>query len=874
MKCWKDETLLYFQEFLTAHPFSQTFQIIVAVVVVTSLTDYYDVPSVIMATLPMPVLLIISAAAILGGVSWILGLHVIDLFKITSFNVIDRVSITLLCAVPMWFILQSFWGVFRIYKVLICLCGILFYLSIVVLRIYTRSLQRQKIEKRKSNLVDLKDVLRNTFRRFPEMPVLVLENDVDYDLVKRDGIINQLYRSIIHAQPEKSYVISLEGPWGVGKTTIINNTKRILEKNSWRRQSFVIIDDFDPWIYGTQESLLLAMYDTLLRHAGVKYSPYRSHKMLDQLSKIVTEEHIAGNILHSLTINKCNQLHVLQKIKKEISSFLESTDKTFVFFIDNLDRANDTNIVFLFKLIGSVFDLPRMVYVLSFERERIDAIFRTTQELNSRYTEKIIQQEIRVPPINKVELENVYVSCINNLLISYGVPFANVRDYQEIINVILKQAPNLRRFKRLINSVMSLVFCDDNILNKHDLLAIEVIGFFNRDLYEEIHKNSLYFISHDRERKIALEISLHSDDYNSRGKAFFDDLVYRYSEYSELLGVLFPNVRRYLDNTALIPKNQGKDPEREDIAKQSRICSAKYFDLYFSYGSNAYLNIRKNIERILSAINSAEDETAVNTAIWEMIMVPAREDQKEWMERFENYIADIDYTKRMFTAKCLLTNILSVNEAPVLFMLDARRRAELVVAKLLALCTEEEFDEFTKCISGCYQILVPISEVISWLAKDSVESVYDLSMRAQKLRKAYGALCEEVVSKKINLYDPNYYNRGNIWGIYRYYNEIDTTVLTTYISEIMSSRNIYRILWDATSVAYGSEGTCRYHIEDEEFTHLIEDSDKVDTIIKEKPPLTEAERFVYSIYKAYKSGVVDGWGSAGITRDAPIDLIL
>ena len=419
-------------------------------------------------------------------ISWLLGLHVLDLFKITSFNVIDRTCVALLCTVPVWFIVQSFWSAYQFYKLFICFCCIVACLSIILWRIHKRCLQAEKAEKRRSNLVDLKNVYTNRFRRKNRMPILVIEEDVDYDLVKRHGIINQLYRSIIHSQPEKSYVISLEGPWGVGKTTIINNTKKILERDTWHRQDLVVIDDFDPWVYGSQEALLLAMYDALLRHVGVKYSPFRSHKMLEQLSKAVVEEHVVGNILHSISANKTDRVDALQKIKKQISSFLESTGKTIVFFVDNLDRTNDTNIVFLFKLISTVFDLPRTVYVLSFERERVDAIFQNTQEINSRYTEKIIQQEIRVPPVNKVELENVYTTCINNLLVAYGVPFGKVGDYQEIIGVILKKAPNLRKFKRLINSVISLVFCDDNILDKHDLLAIEVIGFFNRDLYEEM----------------------------------------------------------------------------------------------------------------------------------------------------------------------------------------------------------------------------------------------------------------------------------------------------------------------------------------------------------------------------------------------------
>ena len=50
-------------------------------------------------------------------------------------------------------------------------------------------------------------------------------------------------------------------------------------------------------------------------------------------------------------------------------------DKKIVLVIDNIDRAEADNILFLFKHIGAVFDLPNILYILSYDDKRIKAVF-------------------------------------------------------------------------------------------------------------------------------------------------------------------------------------------------------------------------------------------------------------------------------------------------------------------------------------------------------------------------------------------------------------------------------------------------------------------------------------------------------------------
>lgn len=506
------------------------------------LLDYYDIPSLVIACTPIGVLLpVIGALAVLFAI-WLWDIHVFDLFTITSENPLDVVAnITILAS--------AFYVPVRVLVLGKCVyTQISAYVALtsfflICTRLVFRHCKQLKVNRENSNLIDLKALYEGKFIRVESNPILLREKDIDYDLLKRDGIIDKLYRSITHCQPEESYVISLEGDWGTGKTTIINNVKKLLLNAENCAKDYVIIDDFDPWLYGTQDALLLAMFEIIMEHAGLKYSPIRSNMIVRELSKTIADSNKAGGILYSLFYNARKHGDDVAKLKKKLSAYLRSQNKTIVFFVDNLDRANDDNVIFLFKLIGIVFDLPGIVYVLSFERGRIDSILANTKEIDPRFTEKIIQQEIKVPAISDERAKQLYFACIENLLLAYGVPRDKIKDYAGIAKYIVAMTPNIRTFKRMVNSVFAVVFCDDTLLYKRDLLTMEAIHFYDPALYSSIYRNAKYYISHERNPVDYLYISSKKDAFNKKSKEYFDELLGCREDARELLADIFPYVK-------------------------------------------------------------------------------------------------------------------------------------------------------------------------------------------------------------------------------------------------------------------------------------------------------------------------------------------
>ena len=76
--------------------------------------------------------------------------------------------------------------------------------------------------------------------------MLVLDEEaVDYDLLHREDLIENIIRTVADCYPNKKLVLSLSGKWGSGKTTVLNIVKKRLQES----ENILIIDDFDPWNY-------------------------------------------------------------------------------------------------------------------------------------------------------------------------------------------------------------------------------------------------------------------------------------------------------------------------------------------------------------------------------------------------------------------------------------------------------------------------------------------------------------------------------------------------------------------------------------------------------------------------------------------------
>lgn len=152
-----------------------------------------------------------------------------------------------------------------------------------------------------------------------------------------------------------SIVIGLFGPWGDGKTSVLEMMEEALCTNS-----NVIVIRFNPWHFQSEEMLLRGFFATLADGLG------RSLPSLKERAGEMLKKYGALLSLGSLTFGGIVQIQAgdaakglgealstvgLDELKKRIDDLLSESGKRLVVFIDDIDRLDRDETHSVFKLV-------------------------------------------------------------------------------------------------------------------------------------------------------------------------------------------------------------------------------------------------------------------------------------------------------------------------------------------------------------------------------------------------------------------------------------------------------------------------------------------------------------------------------------------
>ena len=808
------------------------------------LIDYNDYPSCWLKGKPTNLLLILCASIIIFFIIAILDSGLLKSLKMKILSTIDVSVFVMLFSAIIYFTFMHIMKISAIYKIIALIFILSISLLVILKRIHNCSISSSSNNPMQSNIFDLKAIYENKFKRHNNLPILISEDSVHYDLLNRKFTINHIISSIESCSYDKSYVIGLEGAWGSGKTTIINNVKKEIERD----EKYIIIEDLDPWLYGTQESLLSAMFEMILKHTGIKFNLAKANSMVSALVDVVAENHKSGSLIREI-VNQIMDSDIYD-IKSKISAYLEKENKKIVFLIDNLDRANESNIIFMFKLISVVFDLPNIIYILSYDKARIESVFKNTLEIDPKYIEKIIQQEISVPQIQANHLESLYLTCMNNILKGYGINAKNLKEYEFIFKFLCNNVKDIRGFKRIINSVFSSVFCFDTTLYKRDLLAIEIIRFCNPNLYAKIYENRQFFITYDK--MFDSELYSHSftkDNFNNEGKAFFKSLFDENKNYIGLLVELFPYAKKANNNSNLIEHFYGDDEEYKIVSQKSQISSVKYFDLYFSYGNNEFLFIGKDVTDTINKLNALKSSVEILDFIKSKFETLSDYMHREWLERFQVCFNELNEEIVCDVLIGLFNCLKIIDNSSSFLMANAQRRAIYIILMNICKLDSESINRFINNPQNDISSIHFMQLIIEIMEKAIDENNYPAKNTViQQLKTPHNEKCQRIVKEKINIYDDEYFYLGNIWAIKHC---IDKDKFDEYIASLVPIANIYRMV--AESITSSSGTTNRQFIYKDNFESLFADKSIVEKALEDASPKNEKEKFVIELFDKFNS---------------------
>ncbi len=855
------------------HPFTNQTRITVVISAALLFLDFVNIPSRVKELCGPHLFWVMLIALMVFLVLFLIENNFLDLLKIKSINRADSFLSITLFSILIYSIVATILGYLYLYKLIILSASLLIILLAVLIRACRYSAAKKQSEEYNSNLIDLKDLYEGNITATLDGGVVLLEEkDVDYDLLGRDRVINHLYNAILSAKPDGKFVISLEGQWGSGKTTIIRN---VIAKIHQSDEDIVVIDEFDPWVYGDENALFSNLFNLIIQKSGLKYSSLFTEKMTNKLSELVLGTDRSSQI-KSILFKDSNDY-----MKSRINNYFKLSGKKFVCFIDNLDRTDSKNVVLLFKLIGNILDLERITYVLSFDDSRVRKILEEEHNLDYEYLKKIINLQIRVPEIDKTILANIFIVSLTRILIMLGEDEYSIKDYDVVIKFISNKF-DLRDFKRFINSAINSSFITKHYLNKKDLLVLELIKFLNFSLYSTIYDEREFFISHDSMNDPlfsdqAFRRIFDSEGFNSEGKTFFTNLFKEpgNQEFKRLLGEIFPYVRKFNEGQDLVYSGNLiaiDDPEREMISKKRSVCSGKYFDLYFTETNNAYTAIANSVEHLVSAINTRQPFESKQTLFEKFLKSDDSISHRERLERIQLYLDDFKQEHIVEIIRLFVDKINVIDNSREFMTLNARDRVAIIVHALLNKVSDDEYAYVLDSMTKNYSRIEFLTQVLYWFNKD--RRGINIGAREELFEDAINKMAAEVINKKIDLYEDKNYLPQNILGLYRA-TEDEPDKLIQYMKLILNGENIFRFLYDITGVSIGGTPTrYKYYIKRsnlEEFSTYEE----VNQILELVEPETDDEKFVLEVYRASVNNLADDvWGEPGVVVNQQRNLIL
>ena len=515
-----------------------------------------------------------------------------------------------------------------------------------------------------------------------DRPGQTLDED-RYEL--RGSFIPRLARIAVEWPAQDGLVVGLFGPWGIGKTTVLNMLRDHVRRHMQGRPNIQFVT-FNPWFYEDAGALVTAFFATIAAEISVDQekpwaraaSALRSMgTFLTVASKGVTVFGVnvdAGKLKEAsdIAVQALNQTAELsgglagladlagsghKKLDEHRMAVeaglkeLGKADGRLIIELDDVDRLNKTELLSLLRLVRIVADLPFITLVVAMDDRRVRDVLEGSvlEGYGKGYLDKIVQVPMHIPlPSERVMMGNVseqiaaVLASAQQSLPSELVPLGFwMRDSPLILLASVIRTP--RDLKRYINGLRALFIAgDDPDVDVVDAVLLEALRVFQPDVYDRVRRGKAFLtellsgnefpvsgVNKDEERQAFRDAKLNT---LIRGSAPAID-----SDVEEFIrGVL-----KHLFGSIVRP-DPARSPSGE--AARRRIRSPRVFDNYFRHAPPVGAMTRDQVKDFcdrISTLARSREVSGIASLVTVEIQGRSLSDTKLIAEEVGHWISDV-----------------------------------------------------------------------------------------------------------------------------------------------------------------------------------------------------------------------------------------
>ena len=471
------------------------------------------------------------------------------------------------------------------------------------------------------------------------------------DKFERSDFAAHLARGIVARRGQNSFVVSLQGAWGCGKSSIKNMALETLRE----MEDAPEVVEFEPWQVRDADSLFATFFGEIaLKLDGKGDEAAESKKRLLAYSKSLE---LGGSVVKSLgtlasvigvpggkivevvgdkmgdasKIAKEGAEATLEKSlrdqKRELGDLLRKGDRPILVVIDDIDRLEVAEMLLIFQLIKANADFPNFTYLLLMHRERVqEALNDRLGRYGSDYLEKIVQLPIDVPPTNSAQRYALLKGRIAELLESWEVKFSDAEQsdlallWQSGLSDLLQQPRDVVRALNAIEFSLAIMKSGNELeVNLADFVALESLRTAQPTTYTRLPMVKPFLTqnkppkSSEAERHLRGSYGLPTEqptDEEQPGEAEMSDAL-KDLAILESQGQAARRVLQFIFPSASWALGVQKRPMWEVIPTRPdsrwKIKDERYFDRYFSLSIPIDQISQAEVTRFLQALPNRDE---------------------------------------------------------------------------------------------------------------------------------------------------------------------------------------------------------------------------------------------------------------------------
>jgi KAP family P-loop domain len=528
------------------------------------------------------------------------------------------------------------------------------------------------------------------------------------DRLNRAAFAERVGGVLLNLPKGASLVIGIHGPWGDGKTTVLNLLRAELAD-----EPTVALVNFNPWRFTSEHLMLAGFFGVLADEIRAKLKT-KGEEIAGWLEKVGRVASVVDSRFGTISEVAGSKAEAgLEELRNRLSESLLDAGQKIVVLVDDIDRLDKHEIRTLFRIIKACADFPNVCYVLAFDdvvvAKSLGEQYGSGDEASGRaFLEKIIQVPLKLPVAMKEDLRSLCFEQVDRAIASAGIELSEkevtafVSGFDRGVSIRLDTP---RAAKRFANGLMFSLPMLKGEVNIVDLLLLEAVRAFYPAVYDCIRTNHAEFAGvepdyggRNRDEVRAVELLKHIiDDMDSEQQ----------KAVKPLLRGLFPRL-----GSAYGGGGYGSQ-WLDRWAKDKRVCSPDYCSRYFSYAVPRN-DISESGFEDLCQTASTGDQRAIDLALAGLFTGGKA---RRVIERLRQREEDIQVEAAPTLARSIAKNARRIQNPLSLFGFDQPpAQAAMLVSSLIRLLPEGE--ERTNLAKRVMEIADPLwfaTECLRWM---------------------------------------------------------------------------------------------------------------------------------------------------------------